>query len=264
MTLQECSRKIITDGFTHLSIRGIEPVLYDVQSGFITLLQEKNVGTISFCFPEAPDDPDIGLIIRNGEKTENGKYDQKIFFHYPVDLQLENLLSIHNPKILKNYEYFLERCAALTVICRCVLKRFARELDLQTGNKLNLTNLLCTDRDGLRIVAYTGFREDTPGCIAQAHIDRSALTMSLFESHAGVEYSPKSDGPWQRLSPLPDQPLIFSSALLQHLSESHNLVPPIKAVWHRVMYDPTAAPFSKTIIRLAIIYFSKLPITLQL
>lgn len=266
-TMHKTVVAFLQDQHATIRISGISELLQRIQDGFIALLHNPPSGVLCFPSPppEDPKDPNIGLITRRGEASPDGtRYDKKIFFHYPHGEQLETLLAKHNSSFLHIYRDLLIDCKTLHVICRSFIKQFCHHFDNLTDGKLHLYERMGTELDMLRILAYTNFREDEPTLIGTEHRDRCGLTLSLYESAPGLEFGESEQGPWKPVSSRKDDYLIFASALLEQLSREHGSNPDIKAVWHRVRGMPGTSRVSSGIIRLAIVFFSKLPLPLEL
>lgn len=266
-TMQKTVEEFLQHNYASISLPGITDLIQKVEAGFIALLQNPPSGTLCFASPppEEPDDMNMGLITRRGEISPDGsRYDQKIFFHYPHGEQLELALAKHNPGFLQEHREFLIDCKTLHVLCRSFIKQFAFYFDEATQSKLSLHDQIGTHVDMLRILAYTDFREDHPLYIGTTHRDRCAVTLRLRESAPGLEFGESEQGPWTPITSKPNEYDIFASTLLQQLSEDAGKDPDIEAVWHRVVAGKKIIRLNKQIIRLAMVFFSKLPLAYRL
>lgn len=125
------------------------------------------------------DDPDDGLIQRNGKK---GK-DVKFYFHYRPHLRAMLILRGVDTS---GYEDFLINCDRLYEACAKNTGKILRDLDANMIPSYNLVSRLhrreMMKRYFLRLLYYPAVRK----IVAGKHPDQSFLTTHVAESHKGL------------------------------------------------------------------------------
>jgi isopenicillin N synthase-like dioxygenase len=185
-------------------------------------------------------------------KTGTQGSDHKTFFHYrPL---LNEQLKVHNPKLLKNARMrrLLKLSAEVEEECRRHALDLARSLEAELPACAGLKNRIRHSAwSALRLVAYTGYRNEMPNLLARPHTDRAALTFALHESHRGFEVKTPGSELWQHIMPHVNRSIVFGGDALQEISRGA-----IPALCHRARHLEPGTCVRIPILRSAAVYFA--------
>lgn len=190
--------ELLNRGFTSVQLP-ITQLIQDAIPGFLDTLVDRREGpkcfdlgyipkVEGFTFPPQKD-PDQGLIRKGGKQNPDGTWeDTKRFFHYRPGL-LPQLIA-HNPEYLVRHSKFIMMCNLIWERAKAQAVAMGHELDKMIPGLQFARNLSIGQNHVLRFLAYEEIRgekhaADGKKILGQHHLDRSFLTMQLFESHPG-------------------------------------------------------------------------------
>jgi hypothetical protein len=176
---QSAIPSLIANGRTMIDLR-VSDAISRIMPDFIRLTEESEAFRTLWLVDRSREEkkPNDGLI----ERTPEGGYDSKFFFHYR--LGLERYLKQQGAD-LRTYARFLEGMSELYEACAFASAEILIRLDqaLPGFNLLdNHAALADEDRGVLRLLRYKPGSE----ILAKAHCDRSFLTLHMDESHSGL------------------------------------------------------------------------------
>jgi isopenicillin N synthase-like dioxygenase len=170
------------------------------------------------------------------ERKEDAKatFDLKEDFHLTLasrDWLMETARTCDEPTILR----FVTDAESLIDVMQSTIKDFARSIEREF--KLEAFGKDISDNAGqwfIRFLHYFG--ERTVGEeIAASHVDKSAFTLHLYESHPGLQRL-TYEGEWKDMPVSDGETAVIPGMRLQY--RSHNQ---IKATCHRVVATETTA-----------------------
>ncbi|HYF29349.1 MAG TPA: 2OG-Fe(II) oxygenase family protein [Candidatus Paceibacterota bacterium] len=168
------------------------------------------------------------------KKTPGATLDLKEDFHLTLasrEWLLETAATCDEPTILK----FVTDAESLISIMRPTVEGFAEVIE-QNFDLADFAKDIAGNSDWwfIRFLHYFGNREEGEE-IATAHVDKSAFTLHLYESHPGLQHL-TYEGNWEDMPVSEGETAIIPGMRLQYRSDNR-----LRATCHRVVATKTTA-----------------------
>jgi len=232
-TMIRAVERFLQNGFTFIELPGYENFIPQNNGLFKRLISDHSIPPLCFDdngIPQHPDDPttNLGIIVRNGSvKTDNTRYDRKVYFHYAGGEILEKALRRFNSRFFNQHSSVFPFYNQFYRWCQGIIVNFANEFDEQTGEFINLAAKVGIDEDRLRNIAYTNSCDIDTDLLAQPHFDKSGLSLILEESLEGLELF--TNDKWIPIVLRPGYGLLLAGLKLEQITNGK-----IKAIRHQV------------------------------